>query len=136
MSTDFEQDDLPKILARALVRAWELYRAFGNGTLSAEVVRPSLARHLVSLAEEGMTREGPLAAAGFRYLVSLAAAPPSSKTSPPKEDSGAIFEAATRQLLHFRIDHAHARFLLQWRIPWGIATSARISGSAHAERAR
>jgi len=119
MSVGFEQDDLPKILARAVVRAWELYQAFGTGTLPEEVARPSLTRHLVALAKDGMTREGPLAAAGLRYLASLAAPPPSPKTSLPKEDDGKTFEGATRQLAHFRIDDAHARFLLQWRIPWG-----------------
>jgi hypothetical protein len=49
MSLDFEQDDLPKILARALRCAWKLYEAVGSATLSKEVAWPSLAKHPVSL---------------------------------------------------------------------------------------
>jgi hypothetical protein len=120
MSLDFEQDDLPKILARALRRAWKLYEVVGSATLSEEVTRPSLARHLVRLTKEGVTDEGPLVAAGLRHLISFANSPLSSETSAPKEnDDGKTFEDARRSPLHFRVVDAHARFLREWRIPWG-----------------
>jgi hypothetical protein len=118
MSLDFEQDDLPKILARALRRAWKLYDVVGSATLSEEVARPSLARHLVRLVkEEGVTDEGSLVAAGLRHLISFANSPLSSKTSVPKEnEDGMTFEDAGRLLVHFRVVGAHARFLPEWRI--------------------
>jgi hypothetical protein len=137
MSLDFEQDDLPKILARALRRAWKLYEAVGSAALSEEVARPSLARHLVKLAKEGITEEGPLVAAGLRHLISLATSPPSSKTSVQKEEEGNTFEDARRQPLHFRVVDAHARFLLQWRIPWNFSNVRNIATDRapdHAQR--
>jgi hypothetical protein len=94
MSLDFEQDDLPKILARALRRAWKLYEAVGSAALSEEVARPSLARHLVKLAKEGITEEGPLVAAGLRHLISLATSQPSTKPAPSMDD-GEAFECAS-----------------------------------------
>jgi hypothetical protein len=118
MLTDFERDDLPNILARAHRRAWELYQALGSSTLSEEVARPSLAKHLVALAKEGVTRERALAAAGLRHLISLATSQPSTKPAPSMDD-GEAFECARRQLLHFRIDDARARFLITWRVPLG-----------------
>jgi hypothetical protein len=118
MSLDFEQDDLPKILARALRRAWKLYGVVGSATLSEEIARPSLARHLVRLVkEEGVTDEGPLVAAGLRHLISFANSPLSSKPSVPKEnEDGRTFEDARRLLIHFRVVDARARFLREWRI--------------------
>jgi hypothetical protein len=118
MSPDSEQDDLPKILARALRRAWKLYGVVGSATLSEEVARPSLARHLVRLVkEEGVTDEGPLVAAGLRHLISLANSPLSSKTLVPKEnEDGRIFKEAGRLLIHFRVVNARARFIPEWRI--------------------
>ena len=125
MSLDFEQDDLPRILAGALRRAWKLYEVVGGATLSQEVARPSLARHLVRLAKEGVTDEGPLVAAGLRHLISFANSPRSSKTSALKEnEDGKTFEDARRSLLHFRVVDAHARFLREWRIPWGAISAA------------
>jgi hypothetical protein len=118
MSLDFDQDDLPKILARALRRAWKLYGLVGSATLSEEVARPSLARHLVKLVkEEGVTDEGSLVAAGLRHLISFANSALSSKTSMPKEnEDGRTFEKAGRLLVHFRVVGARARFLPEWRI--------------------
>jgi hypothetical protein len=119
-SLDFEQDDLPKILARAVRRAWKLYEVVGGATLSEEGARPSLARHLVRLAKEGLTDEGPLVAAGLRHLISFAQSSLSSETSAPKENEhGKTFEDARRSLPHFRVVDAQARFLQEWRIPWG-----------------
>lgn len=115
MST--EQDDLPKILARALVRAWNLHEASGPSKLSVDVARPLLARHLVTLAKEGMTKEGPLVAAGLQHLISLASTPPSNEAVPPKDDAVAV-GWSQRQPPSFHIEHARAKFLLQWRIPW------------------
>ena len=118
-SLDFE-DDLPRILARAVRRAWKLYEVAGSATLSEEVARPSLAKHLVRLAKEGVTDEGPLVAAGLRHLISFANLPLSSKDSAPKEnEDGKTFEDARRSLLHFRVVDVQARFLREWRIPWG-----------------
>jgi hypothetical protein len=117
MSTDFEKDDLPGILARALCRAWETYQAVGSGTLSEEVARSSLARHLVALAKDGMTREGPLTAAGLRHLISLGTPPALSKTSLPNEQNWKTSGYANQPFLHFRVTDARARFLLEWRIP-------------------
>ena len=134
MSRGF-QDDLPKIVGRALGSAWELYKAVGSGTLSEEVARPSLASHLVALAKEGVTEDGPLVAAGLRHLVSLATSSPFSKTSLPKEEDGKTFAGATRQVLLFRIVNAHARFLLQWHIRWESQFQQNLQHRARSEAA-
>jgi hypothetical protein len=112
-----EEDDLPRVLARALVRAWDLYETSGASKLSVDVARPLLARHLVALAKEGMTKEGPLVAAGLQHLISLASTPPSHEAAPPKDDADAV-GWTRRQPTSFRIEHAGAKFLLQWRVPW------------------
>jgi hypothetical protein len=56
MSTDSGQDDLPKILARAFLRAWEQYcEADLGGKHCEEVARPFLKGLLVEFAKEGVT---------------------------------------------------------------------------------
>ena len=110
MSTDNEYD-LPKVLIRAGRRAWELY-SNGGGTVDEDVAVGALARQLVVLAKEGMTEEGPLVAAGLRFLISLTT-PPSSSTD---DEDGA--NESLGHPLEFCIEGANAKFLLQWRIPW------------------
>jgi hypothetical protein len=119
MSTDSGQDDLPKILARALLRAWEQYcEADLGGKLSEEVARLArlfLKGFLVGRAREGMTDEGQLAVAGLQYLISLTRKPTSSKCSTKEEKTA---EDGGRHL-HFCINRVPAKFLFQWRIPIG-----------------
>jgi hypothetical protein len=118
MSTEIEQDDLPKILARALLCAWEQYcKADLIGRLSEELARPFLKGFLVGSAREGMTDEGQLAAAGLRYLISLTRKPTSSKRSTKVEKK--THEAGRRQPLYFCINGAQAKLLPHWRIRWG-----------------
>ena len=113
MSTDAEYD-LPKVLIRAGRRAWELYRE-GNssGIVEEDVAVSLLAKHLVVLAKEGMTEEGPLVAAGLRFLISLTASPSSSISD---DEDGA--NESLGHPLEFCIEGANAKFLFQWRIPW------------------
>src|SRR5579863_2916147 len=68
-STD---DDLPAILARAFVQAWQSYYVPGrHDVISEEAARPALAKYLVAIAKEGINEEAILAAAGLRHLNSL-----------------------------------------------------------------
>ena len=58
MSADSGQDDLPKILARAFIRAWEQYcEADLGGKHCEEVARPFLKGLLVEFAKGGVTDE-------------------------------------------------------------------------------
>jgi hypothetical protein len=111
VSTDNEYD-LPKVLIRAGRRAWELYSNSG-GTVDEDVAVSALARQLVVLAKKGMTEEGPLVAAGLRFLISLTTSPSSSISD---DEDGA--NESLGHPLEFRIEGANAKFLLQWRIPW------------------
>lgn len=114
VSNDAE-DSLPRVLIQAGRRAWELHgEASGIRTLDKDVAVSLLARHLVELAKAGMTEEGALAAAGLRYLVSLTTQSPPSVSSHAEHANEGI-----RQPREFSIDSANAKFLLQWRIPWG-----------------
>jgi hypothetical protein len=91
------QDDLPKILARSFIRAWERYcLSVGSRKISEEVARPSLARHLVAMANEGEREEDALAAGGLQHLISLTPSEPSWD--------------------EFRTDVVQARFLHQWNV--------------------
>ena len=91
------QDDLPKILARSFIQAWERYCRSVQGTkVSEEVARPSLAKHLVARANEGMRDEEALATAGLLHLISLV----------PEEPPWA----------EFRLGVVQARFLHQWNV--------------------
>jgi hypothetical protein len=82
MSTDFGQDDLPKILARAFRRAWEQYcEADLGGKRCEEVGRPFLKALLVEFAKEGVTDEEQLVGASLRYLLSLTRKPAPSNRS-------------------------------------------------------
>lgn len=103
------QDDLPKILARSFIRAWERYcLSVRSRKISEEVARPSLARHLVAMANEGVREEDALAAEGFLHLISL------TPDEPPWEE--------------FRIEVVHARFLHQWNVR--MPPSARVRANS------
>ena len=116
MSTEFEQDDLPKILTRAFLCAWEQYcEVDPKGRLPDEVARPFLKGFLVGCAREGMTDEGQLVAAGLRYLISLTRKLTSSKRS--TKDEGKTTDDG-RWPVRFCINRAPAKFVRQWRISW------------------
>ena len=63
--------DLKLVLARAFDLAWARYFLPGRVTISQDVARPALAKYLVQMAKDGVTEEGPLAAAGVLHLISL-----------------------------------------------------------------
>jgi hypothetical protein len=107
------QDDLPKILARSFIRAWErYYLSDQRDKISEEVARPSLARHLVAMANEGVKEEDALAAGGLLHLISL------TPNKPPWEE--------------FRIEVVHARFLQQWNVR--MPPSTRVQASSKLDR--
>ena len=132
-STD---DDLPAILARAFVQAWQSYYVPGrHDVISEEAARPALAKYLVAIAKEGINEEAILAAAGLRHLNSLANSLTNSLANslaleperpgalrPKRSDAGAklpgepmLFQSRS---LGFHSDKSRARFLRQWRISW------------------
>jgi hypothetical protein len=115
------QDDLPKILARSFIRAWERYYMFAQREkISEEVARPSLAKHLVAMAHEGVKEEDALAAGGLLHLISITPGRP-------------LWE-------EFRIEVAPARFLSQWnvRVPPSVRvrTSSKNTGAKHKQSGR
>jgi hypothetical protein len=72
MSQPAGQDDLTMLLARAFDRAWKNYYVPSRrGAISEEIARPSLGKHLVAMAKEGVKEEEVLAAAGLLHLISL-----------------------------------------------------------------
>ena len=72
MSQPAGQDDLTMILARAFDRAWKRYYLPDRiGTISEEIARHSLAKHLVAMVKEGVKEEAALAAGGLLHLISL-----------------------------------------------------------------
>lgn len=71
MSQPAGQDDLTMLLARAFDRAWTDYYVPGRrGAISEEIARPSLGKHLVAMAKDGVKDEGTLAADGLSHLIS------------------------------------------------------------------
>ena len=115
MSTDSGQDDLPKILARAFLRAWEQYCEADLGCKHCEeVARPFLKGLLVEFAKEGVTDEEQLVAAGLRYLISITPKPAPSIRSMKYEEK--TTEDGRWPPVHFCINRAPAKFLPQWRI--------------------
>ena len=111
--------DHAQMLARAFDRAWDRYYLDESGTLSKEVARSSLAKHLVALAKGGEKDERALAASGFLHLISLTEAPPRSTDTLAENN-------VSPTLFHIRIDEARAKFLSQWRVT-GSSLSARGS---------
>jgi hypothetical protein len=109
---------LAEMLARAFDRAWERFYLDERGTISKEIARTSLAKHLVTTANEGEKDERALAASGFLLLVSLTEPPPRSTASP--------------KFFHLRINHAQAKFLPEWRVVMGKSGGPRVrSAIAH-----
>ena len=97
MSEPANLDDLPKLLARSFVRAWERYYLSDHiCKISEEDARPSLARHLVAMANDGLKQEDALAAGGLLHLISL------TPEAPPWAE--------------LRIKDAGAKFLRQWNV--------------------
>ena len=112
MATDSGQGDLPKILARAFLCTWEQYcEADLGGKHCEEFARPFLKGLLVEFAKGGVTDEEQLVAASLQYLISITLKPTSSKCSTKEEKK--TFGDGGRHL-HFCIDGAPAKFLLQW----------------------
>jgi hypothetical protein len=129
MSLTLDRDDLPAILARAFVQAWQSYYLPGRcDTISEETARPALARYLVAKAKEGVKEEVTLAAAGLRHLNLLTPEPHrSSDVSLPgmgefADEPASDLARFNSRSLHFRFNGLNAKFLPQWRIPWSRST--------------
>jgi len=72
MTQPAAQDNPTMLLARAFSRSWKrYYLPDRDGTVSEEVARHSLARHLVAMVKEGVNDEEALATGGLLHLVSL-----------------------------------------------------------------
>jgi hypothetical protein len=133
MSLTIDQDDLPAILARAFVLAWQSYYQPGRREIiSEETARPALAKHLVALAKQGVIKEIRLAAAGLIYLNSLKSEWDESVALRPNksdisDEPSSRLQTPHSRPWHFSVDDLNARFLPQWRIPW----SGLGSGVAH-----
>jgi hypothetical protein len=90
-------DELKLLLARAFDRAWNrYYRLSRIGAISANVARPSLAKHLIALAKGGVVSFDALADGGLTYLVSI---------TPEAPHWGDL-----------RIERAGAKFQAEWRV--------------------
>ena len=112
MSTDSGENDLPKLLARAFLRAWEQYCVADlAGKHCEEVAQPFLKGLLVEFAKEGVTDEEQLVAAGLRHLISITRKPAKRSMKDEKTTDG-------RWPVHFCINRAPAKFVRQWRISW------------------
>jgi hypothetical protein len=129
MSLTLDRDDLPGILARAFVQAWQSYYLPGRrNTISEDTARPALARYLVARAKEGIIEEITLAAAGLRHLNLLTPEPRRSSDVPSPGMSEFVDEPASdlarfnSRNLHFRFNGLSATFLPQWRVPWSRST--------------
>jgi hypothetical protein len=118
-----DDDDLPAILARAFVQAWQGYYLPGRrDTISEEIARPALAKHLVARTKEGMVEEATLAEAGLRHLNRLAAVKDGAGVLPPGTSDGldgpSELAAVQSRSMRLRFEGSHARFLQPWRISW------------------
>jgi hypothetical protein len=71
MPSDNPDQDIRRSLARAFDRAWSAYYRFKNLTLSQDIARTELARHLVQLSKTGILDETMLASAGLSHLHQL-----------------------------------------------------------------
>jgi len=122
MSVAIDQNNLPAILARAFVQAWQSYYVPERfDAISEEAVRPALTKLLVAMVKEGVVEEVTLAAAGLRYLNSIKSNPhgssgiSSKKSDIPDETSSRQTMVHSRSM-HFRLDGLNAKFLPEWRI--------------------
>lgn len=118
-----DDDDLPAILARAFVQAWQgYYLPQRRDTISEEVARPALAKHLVARTKEGVVEEAALAESGLRHLNSLTAGPHEAGVLLPGRSDGldgpSELTAVQSRTLRLRVDGSRARFLQPWRISW------------------
>jgi hypothetical protein len=118
-----DDDDLPAILARAFVQAWQGYYLPGRrDAISVEIARPALAKHLVARTKEGVVEEAALAEAGLRHLNALTAEPDEAGILLPGTSDGldgpSELTAVQSRSLRLRFDGLHARFLQPWRITW------------------
>ena len=66
-----DANELKLVLARAFDRAWARYYLPGRVTVSPDIGRAALAKHLVKMAKDGVVDESRLAAGGVLHLVSL-----------------------------------------------------------------
>jgi hypothetical protein len=97
-------DDELKLLARAFDRAWNrYYRPSRIGAISESVARPTLAKHLIALAREGVVSVDALAESGLLHLVSL---------TPEAQHWGQP-----------RIEGAGAKFQQEWRVRFTLKAS-------------
>jgi hypothetical protein len=71
MRDDLAEQDIRRSLARAFDRAWSHYYRSGKLTLSQDIARTELARHLVHLSKTGILDETMLANAGLSHLHQL-----------------------------------------------------------------
>lgn len=124
MSRPADHDDLAALLARAFVRAWERYYASGRSeTIAEEIARPALAQHLVAMAKQGVEHEMTLTEAGLEFLISLTRQPRASGAL--RSEKADIIEpqspivTAETGAFHLRMERPEAKFLAQWRVPWG-----------------
>jgi hypothetical protein len=60
--------EITQLLARAFDQAWARYYRPGRVTMSADMARSALAKHLVEMAKGGILDKGELAAAGLLHL--------------------------------------------------------------------
>jgi hypothetical protein len=71
MPSDIPDQDIRQSLARAFDRAWSSYYRSGTLTLSQDIARTELAKHLVQLSKTGISDETMLAKAGLSHLQQL-----------------------------------------------------------------
>ena len=107
-----DHDELTVLLARAFDRAWNrYYRPSRIVTVSRELARISLAKHLINLAKEGVWEEEGLAERGLAHLVAITPEP-------------------WGQVL---IEHVGARFLRPWRVRIDRLAPGHCNGEAEGE---
>jgi hypothetical protein len=63
-----EDQDITRSLARAFDKAWDRYYRVARLTMSQDMARTELARHLVQLSKQGVRDEESLSKAGFTHL--------------------------------------------------------------------
>jgi hypothetical protein len=87
-----------------LDRAWKrYYRPSRIGAISTNVARPSLAKHLIALAKDGVVSVDAIAEGGLLHLISL---------TPEAQHWG-----------HLRIEGAGAKFQQEWRVRFTLKAS-------------
>jgi hypothetical protein len=74
-----DDQDIRRSLARAFDRAWDGYYRSGRLTVSQDIARTELARHLVQLSKQGISSEDGLARAGLSHLCQLTLGPEKTK---------------------------------------------------------